>query len=309
MGSECPFCVIVAQNDPDVREVYRDEHVVAFFPDEPATLGHVLVIPRSHVPKVWELSDDTATHLTRAVLLLSRAVKHALEPSGLNLIQSNGESATQSVPHLHVHVVPRNEGDAMGRIWPRETSFSEAVKNKAMLDVRHAIEREAHEASVPVTPEDRRKHLDYLQAVVTRQAASSAAAKGWVLPVVTATYGFALTQRAWPLAFLGLLGLLLFAYLDAHYLNTERRFRKLYVIVAQSLRSVPLFTLNPDDADDPVEEDSDGSVNRWQRLKRKYVPGRDIWYSWSIAPFYGALALLGVGVIVAVIWRYGLDAG
>ncbi len=197
----------------------------------------------------------------------------------------------------------------MGEIWPRETNFSEEVKDETMLDVRRAIEQEAYEDSVPVAPEDRRKHLDYLQAVVTRQSASSAAAKGWVLPVVTAAYGFALTQRASPLALLGLLGLLLFAYLDAHYLNTERRFRKLYVIVAQSLRSVPLFTLNPDDADDPAESDADQSPNRWRRLKRKYVPSRDIWSSWSIAPFYGALALLGVGVIVAVIWRYGLDAG
>lgn len=309
MDSECPFCVIVAQDDPDVREVYRNEHVVAFFPDEPATLGHILVIPRKHIPSIWELDDTTSSHLAQAVALLSRAVRQAVEPAGLNLIQSNGEAATQSVPHLHVHVVPRNDGDAMGRIWPDETNYPEQAKQQAMLDVRRALKRSSDKISVPATPEDKRKHLDYLQAVVTRQASASAAAKGWVLPVVTATYGFALTQRAWPLALLGMLGLILFAYLDAHYLQTERRFRRLYVIVAQSVRSVPLFTLNPDDADDPSEAGSDEPSSRWRRFKRRYIPSRDIWYSWSIAPFYGALALIGLGVIAAVIWRYGLDAG
>ena len=107
---DCPFCDIV-RRDEHAREVYRDEHVVAFFPLEPATLGHTLIVPRMHIPDIWSLDDDTAGHLARVTVRLSAAVREALSPAGLNVIQSNGAAATQTVFHLHVHVVPRWEGD------------------------------------------------------------------------------------------------------------------------------------------------------------------------------------------------------
>lgn len=128
---DCPFCRIVREEDPNVREVYRDDQVVAFFPPEPATLGHTLVIPRNHIADIWALDLDTATHLTRVSLAISRAVRSALRPDGLNLIQSNGNAATQTVFHLHVHVVPRRLGDEMGHIWPSQTHYSEHQKDVA----------------------------------------------------------------------------------------------------------------------------------------------------------------------------------
>lgn len=91
------------------------EHVVAFFPLEPATLGHTLVVPRQHVPDIWSLDEDTAAQLARVTVRLSNVMRRALQPEGLNVIQSNGEVATQTVFHLHVHVVPRWEGDARTR--------------------------------------------------------------------------------------------------------------------------------------------------------------------------------------------------
>ncbi|WP_206604384.1 HIT family protein [Arthrobacter pityocampae] len=128
-NAPCPFCSIVNQTDSAVREVYRNDHVIAFFPLNPATLGHTLVIPRQHVPHIWELSEDSAGHLAISIIRLSKAVKNAIHPDGLNIIQSNGEAATQSVPHIHVHLVPRWESDAIGRIWPPKTSYSEAAKD------------------------------------------------------------------------------------------------------------------------------------------------------------------------------------
>lgn len=139
---DCPFCEIVQRDDPDAREVYRDEHVVAFFPLEPATLGHTLVVPRHHVPDIWSLDQQTAERLAVATTRLSRVVKDALTPEGLNIIQSNGRAATQTVFHLHVHIVPRWEGDAVGRIWPPETSYSEAQKNDAWEQLRRACRAE-----------------------------------------------------------------------------------------------------------------------------------------------------------------------
>lgn len=293
---ECPFCEIVQQDDPVAREVYRDDHVVAFFPTEPAVLGHVLLVPRRHVPDIWGLKPDEAARLSRTLLRISSAVRDALAPDGLNVIQSNGEAATQTVPHLHIHLVPRWENDAMGPIWPDETDYSEAEKDQAFQRVRDAVGSLV--AEVPaLSPDDRRKHLDYIQAVVTRQSAASSSAKSWLLPIVTATFGFALTQDSWPLAALGLVSVALFSYLDANYLRSEKRFRRLYNTVAQSRRMVPHFTLDPADADDPpaggVPEDS-----KWRAFARDYIPEWDIWRSWSILPFYSALAAIGIGVVI-----------
>ena len=71
----CPFCEIVQHDDPDAREVYRDDHVVAFFPTEPATLGHTIIIPRRHILDIWSLDEETAKYLARATLRVSNAVR------------------------------------------------------------------------------------------------------------------------------------------------------------------------------------------------------------------------------------------
>lgn len=139
---ECPFCEIIQHDDPDAREVYRDKHVVAFFPLEPATLGHTLVVPRNHVPDIWSANEDTAAHLARVTVRLANVMRRALRPEGLNVIQSNGEAATQTVFHLHIHLVPRWSGDAIGRIWPPETDYSEYEKDTAWDALRAACREE-----------------------------------------------------------------------------------------------------------------------------------------------------------------------
>lgn len=136
----CDFCDIV-EREEDAREVLRTDKVVAFFPLEPATLGHTLIIPREHIPDIWSVDDATAHELTDATLQVARAVHDALPMDGLNIIQSNGEAATQTVLHLHIHVVPRQFDDGMGRIWPSETDWSETAKNDAQDKVRAELRR------------------------------------------------------------------------------------------------------------------------------------------------------------------------
>ncbi|HMJ03249.1 MAG TPA: HIT domain-containing protein [Conexibacter sp.] len=140
--ADCPFCEIVERDDPDAREVYRDEQVVAFFPTEPATLGHTLVVPRHHIPDIWSLDASTAAHLARVIVRLARVMQRALQPEGLNVIQSNGAVATQTVAHLHVHVVPRWADDELGRIWPPETAYTERQKDAAWEALRSACREE-----------------------------------------------------------------------------------------------------------------------------------------------------------------------
>lgn len=149
---DCPFCEIVNREDPDAREVYRDEFTVAFFPTEPAILGHTMVIPREHVPDIWHLDDTMAGRLSVTTLRIARAINQSLHPDGLNVIQSNGAAASQSVMHLHVHLVPRRTDDRIGRIWPPESDFSETQKDDAWETLREACRAIGNAA----TPAERR---------------------------------------------------------------------------------------------------------------------------------------------------------
>lgn len=301
--ADCPFCEIIDRDDADVREVYRNENVVAFFPTEPAVLGHLMVVPRRHVPDIWELRTDEAADLAAAVVRLAEAVRGAVRPGGLNVIQSNGAVATQTVPHLHIHLVPRSEGDAMGPIWPDATDYTEEEKDSTLSQVKAAVSA-LPPVEPEVSPEDRRKHLDYIQAVVTRQSAASASTKGWLLPVVTAVFGFAIAQHVWLLALLGISLIAMFAYVDANYLRSEQGFRALYKTVSRSERMVPQFTLDPTDAHEPLPDDA-LPAKRLKAWCTKYIPNRAVWASWSIAPFYIAMLLLGIGVAITAAFTGG----
>lgn len=147
------------------------------------------------------------------------------------------------------------------------------------------------------SPEDRRKHLDYIQAVITRMAGASTSAKGWLLPVVTAAYGYALTKHSESVALLGMGAVTLFMFLDANYLRQEKAFRRLYETVAKRLRPVPDFSLDPSDADDPIEPD-DTTRAKFRQWRRRWFPEWRTWLSWSIAPFYGTLLVVGSLIIL-----------
>lgn len=136
--AECSFCAIIAGSEPARRVLDRPD-VIAFFPIEPATIGHTLVVPRKHIEDVWSLDAGTAHVLADAVLVVARAVRRAFEPEGLNIIQSNGDAATQTVPHIHVHVVPRWKGDDMGPIWPTRRRHDEALLTRAAIKLQQAV--------------------------------------------------------------------------------------------------------------------------------------------------------------------------
>ena len=129
-------------------------------------------------------------------------------------------------------------------------------------------------------------------------SAASANAKAWLLPIVTATYGYALTQHAGTVALLGVLAAGLFGFLDANYLRQEQAYRALYDAVANGTRDVPLFSLDVAHASDPTPE----PVTRWERTLARlhcWIPRGRVWASWSIAPFYGVLLLVGMAIFMA----------
>jgi histidine triad (HIT) family protein len=126
----CPFCAIVA--DPTrARVVHEDAHTLAFFPVTPATWGHTLVVPRVHSAHLWEMDEEEVGRLMDAVLRVGGILRSVLAPEGMNVINSAGRAATQTVFHTHVHLVPRHSGDPMGDFWPPR----EAPRDEAALDL------------------------------------------------------------------------------------------------------------------------------------------------------------------------------
>ena len=117
-SADCAFCAIARGEDQSVEVVCEGESWVAFFPPEPATPGHTLIIPRSHAPDLWSVEPPGAEDLMAAVAKVGRAIREAVVPEGLNLITSSGAAAEQTVYHAHLHVVPRWETDGFGEIWP-----------------------------------------------------------------------------------------------------------------------------------------------------------------------------------------------
>jgi histidine triad (HIT) family protein len=152
----------------------------------------------------------------------------------------------------------------------------------------------------PHPSEDRRKHLEFIQAVIARMSAASSNSKSWLLPVVTATYGFALTEHSAPVALLGIAAVALFMYIDANYLRLERNYRDLYRTVAKGTKQIPVFSLDTTDALDP-HPPANNFLEACQNGTRRWIPGWSVWLSWSILPFYGILLAAGF-----LIWLYAI---
>jgi histidine triad (HIT) family protein len=134
----CVFCGIIEGQTP-ASIVMRDDDVVAFLDARPLFLGHVLVVPRAHVETLAGLPAPALPKLFAAVQRLERAVVAACAAQGSFVAMNNVVS--QSVPHLHVHVVPRTKGDGLkGFFWPRTKYASDderaayAAKIGAALD-------------------------------------------------------------------------------------------------------------------------------------------------------------------------------
>lgn len=108
----CVFCAIVAGEAPS-HGVYEDDHAIAFMDINPATDGHTLVIPKRHAPDLWELPEEDGVAVFRAARTVAHALREGLQPDGLNVLQSNGTAALQTVFHYHVHLIPRYHGDGI----------------------------------------------------------------------------------------------------------------------------------------------------------------------------------------------------
>ena len=133
MADECLFCRIVSGELP-ATVVYEDENSLAFLDHRPLFHGHTLLVPRQHVETLGELPAELVAPYFNAAQLLSLAVESAMDAEGTFVAMNNRVS--QSVPHLHVHVVPRRRKDGLkGFFWPR-TKYKSVAE---MEDVKRKI--------------------------------------------------------------------------------------------------------------------------------------------------------------------------
>jgi len=135
-NENCLFCRIVSGETPAII-VYEDESSLAFLDHRPLFHGHTLLVPRKHVETLGELPASLVGPFFKAAQLLARAVETALGAEGTFVAMNNRVS--QSVPHLHVHVVPRRKKDGLkGFFWPR-TKYK---NDEEMLEVKKLIASE-----------------------------------------------------------------------------------------------------------------------------------------------------------------------
>ena len=124
----CVFCGIIAGTTA-ASIVMQDDDVVAFLDARPLFKGHVLVVPRAHVVTLPELPAAALPRFFGAVQRVARALPEALGAQGTFVAMNNVVS--QSVPHLHAHVVPRTKGDGLkGFFWPRAKYASDAERDE-----------------------------------------------------------------------------------------------------------------------------------------------------------------------------------
>ena len=140
MAPPCVFCQI-ANGELPAHIVHRDEEVVAFLDRAPLLPGHVLVVPTAHVETVDDLPDGLLVPVFGVVRRTSIAVQKALRSEG-SFVATNTR-VSQSVLHLHIHVVPRNKGDGLFStrlIWQRKKYETDSEMEETATKIRAAYD-------------------------------------------------------------------------------------------------------------------------------------------------------------------------
>lgn len=127
---DCVFCSIRDGKIPSFK-IYEDEGTLAFMDINPLNDGHCLVITKNHAENLFEIPEEDLAVVMKSVKKVALALRAALKPEGLNLLQANGPAAYQSVPHFHLHLVPRWMEDGVGLDWELKQGDFEHIKTVA----------------------------------------------------------------------------------------------------------------------------------------------------------------------------------
>jgi histidine triad (HIT) family protein len=135
--SDCVFCKIRDGQIPSIK-LYEDSRTLCIMDINPINSGHCLVLTRAHAPTIFDADPaDLAAAITTAQRV-ARALRTALRPDGLNMLQANGAAAFQSVPHVHLHLIPRWTNDGKGFDWTLVPGERDQIQ-KASEKIRAAL--------------------------------------------------------------------------------------------------------------------------------------------------------------------------
>ncbi len=153
----CGYCELIKGKKPSGM-IYNGEHIAAFLSNTPATIGHVIVTPKEHIPIMEALPDDLIDRLFRVVNKSSIAIFEAVKCEGTNIIVNNGVEAGQEEPHMSVHILARRTGDGLSFDWqPKQLQEHEmaAVEVNLKKEIeRPEIKMEAKEETAEETGEE-----------------------------------------------------------------------------------------------------------------------------------------------------------
>ena len=136
--NDCIFCKIIAGEIPSVK-VYEDDDVIAFMDISPVIHGHTLVLPKTHVPNLLEAPDGVLAKVFSVAKRIANAQMKAFRADGVNIHQTNGAAAGQSVFHLHVHVIPRYNDDGHSWNWTSRPYASPDEAARLAQAIRDAL--------------------------------------------------------------------------------------------------------------------------------------------------------------------------
>ena len=115
-NTDCIFCKIANGEIPS-RTLYEDEDFRVIFDISPASKGHAIILPKKHAANIFEISEEDASKIYVVAKKVATALSDELQCDGINILQNNGETAGQSVFHLHMHIIPRYKDDTVNIKW------------------------------------------------------------------------------------------------------------------------------------------------------------------------------------------------
>ena len=128
--NDCIFCKIIDGTIPSFK-IHENEKFLVLLDRFPSCLGHVLVIPKKHAENIFELDSETASEIFSLVADVAKRMKDVLPLEGLNILQNNGVAAQQTVPHFHIHLIPRYTDDDITIHWdsidPKIENFEKTI--------------------------------------------------------------------------------------------------------------------------------------------------------------------------------------
>jgi len=135
--NDCVICRLIAE-EIEVTKIYEDDFVTAVMDIQPINPGHLFISPKQHFEFISQLDDELGAHIFKVAMRLGNALRNSgLRCDGVNFFIADGKAAMQEVPHVHLHVIPRIEGDGFG--FRFDKSYFMKPKREELVEIGNMI--------------------------------------------------------------------------------------------------------------------------------------------------------------------------